>query len=168
MPTKFRGSGEAIRALNAYINLTRATDSLLASASAQIEAQGLTLGQFGVLESLFHLGPMCQKALAEKMLRSPGNVTLIVDNLERQGFVRRERQKNDRRMVTIHLTPRGRTLIARIFPPHAKVIVSLMSSLDGREQETLRRLCRKLGRGVSGSSIETESKEKKHGASSAK
>jgi MarR family 2-MHQ and catechol resistance regulon transcriptional repressor len=168
MPTHFRGSKQSVRALNAYINLVRATDSLLARASAHVEAEGLTLGQFGILESLLHLGPMCQKTLAEKLLRSPGNVTLIVDNLQKQGWVRRERQKDDRRMITIHLTPEGRNLIARIFPPHVKAILKEMGRLESEEQETLRCLCRKLGRGGMESSVETLRKEKKHGASSTK
>jgi MarR family 2-MHQ and catechol resistance regulon transcriptional repressor len=166
MPTHFRGSEKSVRALNAYINLVRATDSLLAAAGAHIEAEGLTLGQFGVLESLFHLGPMCQKTLAEKLLRSPGNVTLVVDNLERKGWVRRERQKDDRRMITIHLTPEGRSLISRTFPPHVKAIVKELSRLDSDELETLRRLCRKLGKGGTKSSAETLRGEKKHDTSS--
>lgn len=166
MPTHFRGSEESVRALNAYINLVRATDSLLAAASAHIEAEGLTLGQFGILESLFHLGPMCQKTLAEKLLRSPGNVTTIVDNLERKGWVRRERQKDDRRMITIHLTPEGRSLIARIFPPHVKTIVKEIGSLETEEQEMLRHLCRKLGRGGTKTGVEALRKERRHGASS--
>lgn len=166
MPTNFRGSEESVRALNAYINLVRASDSLLARASVHVEAEGLTMGQFGILESLLHLGPLCQKTLAEKLLRSPGNVTMIVDNLEKRGWVRRERQKNDRRMVTIHLTPEGRKLIARIFPPHVKTIVKEMGRLEPEEQETLRRLCRKLGKSGVKLSVETRRKEKKHGANS--
>jgi MarR family 2-MHQ and catechol resistance regulon transcriptional repressor len=83
MPTHLRGSKGSVRAVDAYVNLVRASDSLLAWLSVQLESEGLTMGQFGVLEAPFHLGPMCRRILAGKLLRSGGNVTLVVDNLER-------------------------------------------------------------------------------------
>ena len=147
MPTHYKANSETVRALNAYINLARGSDSLHARAGAHLERHGLTLGQFGVLEALLHLGPMCQRALAEKLLRSGGNITLVVDNLEKHGWVHRERQKSDRRMIMIYLTTRGRRLISKVFPEHAKTIVKEMGALMAVEQEELRRLCRKLGRG---------------------
>jgi MarR family 2-MHQ and catechol resistance regulon transcriptional repressor len=104
------------------------------------------MGQFAVLEALLHLGPMCQHTLGKKLLRSGGNVTLVVDNLERHGWVRRERQLKDRRMVEIHLTPKGRRLITRVFPEHAKVVAKVMGRLGAAEQEQLRKIARKLGR----------------------
>jgi MarR family 2-MHQ and catechol resistance regulon transcriptional repressor len=146
MPTHFKGQEETIRALNAYVNLIRASDSVAARMGQQIEQSGLTMPQFGVLEALLHLGPMCQYAIAEKLLRSGGNVTLVIDNLEKHGWVRRERQKDDRRLVKIYLTPKGKRLIARVFPEHAEAVTQEMSCLTPDEQETLRRICRKLGK----------------------
>ena len=145
MPTHHRGSESEVRALNAYINLVRASDSVVSRLSAQIEATGLTLPQFGILEAVYHLGPLCQKTLAEKLLRSSGNITVVVANLEKHGWVRGVREAEDRRMIQIHLTPRGRKLIARVFPKHAKEIAKQFGVLSVVEQETLRGLCRKLG-----------------------
>jgi MarR family 2-MHQ and catechol resistance regulon transcriptional repressor len=148
MPTHFEGCEGIVRALNAYINLVRASDTVLSKIAVDLESEGVTMGQFAVLEALLHLGPMCQHALAEKLLRSGGNMTLVVDNLQKQGWVRRQRQEKDRRMVEIHLTPKGRRLITRIFPEHAKVIARVMGELTPAEQEDLRRIARKLGRGA--------------------
>ncbi len=161
MPTHFEGSAETKRALSAFINLARATNSLQARLSVQLEGQGLTVGQFGVLEALLHLGPMTQCVLGEKLLRSGGNITLVIDNLEKHGLVRRERQTEDRRTIVIHLTPKGMRLIKRVFPAHAKMILKEMSQLEPKEQEDLRRLCRKLGTGGR-ASLEATKKEKKH------
>ena len=119
------------------------------------------MGQFGVLEALLHLGPMTQCVLGEKLLRSGGNITLVIDNLEKHGLVRRERQTEDRRTIVIHLTPKGMRLIKRVFPAHAKMILKEMSQLEPKEQEDLRRLCRKLGTGGR-ASLEATKKEKKH------
>jgi MarR family transcriptional regulator, 2-MHQ and catechol-resistance regulon repressor len=165
MPTHYQGSKDTIRALNAYVNLMRASDSVAARMSAQIEESGLTLGQFGVLEVLLHLGPMCQHELGEKLLRSGGNVTLVIDNLEKHGWVRRERQKDDRRMVQVHLTPKGQRLIARVFPGHAEAVAREMSWLTAEEQETLRRICRKLGKSAADELDEERYKKEKRNAS---
>lgn len=166
MPTHFKGTREETRALNAFINLMRASDSLHARLSARLEPYGLTPGQFGVLEALHHLGPMCQHALAEKLLRSGGNVTLVVDNLEKHAWVRRVRQKSDRRMVMIHLIPAGERLIARVFPQHVQGLVEEMSSLTAAEQENLRHICRKLGRAGQTAKDTDFKKETHHVASS--
>jgi MarR family 2-MHQ and catechol resistance regulon transcriptional repressor len=162
MPTHFEGCEGIVRALNAYINLVRASDSVLSKIAVHLESEGVTMGQFAVLEALLHLGPMCQHALAEKLLRSGGNMTLVVDNLQRQGWVKRQRQEKDRRMVEIHLTPKGRRLITRIFPEHANVIARVMGELTPAEQDDLRRIARKLGRGAEELCAERLKKETYH------
>lgn len=155
MPTHYQRNKKDTAALNAYINLLRASETILDRFGADLEAKGLTLGQFGVLETLLHLGPMCQKELGQKLLRSGGNVTLVIDNLERHGWVRRERQKKDRRKILVRLTVGGRRLVEWVFPLHLRAVVREFSRLTLEEQETLRRLCRKLGR----SQEETESRK---------
>jgi len=164
LPTHYEGSTETKRALNAFINLARATNSVQARLTVQLEGQGLTVGQFGVLEALLHLGPMSQCVLGAKLLRSGGNITLVIDNLEKHGLVRRERQTEDRRTIVIYLTPKGRRLIKQVVPGHAKMILKEMSRLEPIEQEELRRLCRKLGTGEKSSS-EKNKREKKHDSS---
>jgi MarR family 2-MHQ and catechol resistance regulon transcriptional repressor len=146
MPTHYPGKPEEVRALNAYIVLMRASDTIAARATAQLESFGVTLGQFGVLEALLHLGPLCQRELGQKLLNSRGNITLVVDNLEKKGWVRRERQTDDRRMVRVSLTARGRQFVQRIFPEHVAFVVSANNRLKAGEQEDLRRLCRTLGK----------------------
>jgi MarR family 2-MHQ and catechol resistance regulon transcriptional repressor len=82
------------------------------------------------------------------MLRTGGSVTSMVDKLETKGLVRRERGGEDRRMVQVHLTPTGKRLITKVFPQHVERIATAFSALSEREQETLARLCRKLGLGL--------------------
>jgi len=106
---------------------------------------GLSVSQFGVLEALFHLGPLSQAEIAKKVLKSTGNITMVIDNLEKRVLVKRERKHDDRRFYSIQLTPEGRQLIGSIFPRHAEMIVAEMRALSIAEQEELGRLCRKLG-----------------------
>lgn len=146
MGTHFRGPPAQVDALDAYIKLMRAADSVTTRAHA-ILPPGLTLSQFGVLEALLHCGPLCQSELATKLLKSGGNITLVVDNLERGGWVRRERDQRDRRFITVLLTTKGRSFIQRLFPKIAESIAQQFSSLSTEEQATLGALCRKVGKG---------------------
>ncbi len=133
-------------ALDAYVKLMRASESVTARSHRSLP-KGLTLAQFGVLEALLHRGPLCASELAAKLLRTAGNLTLVLDNLERDGHVRRERDAEDRRFVTIHLTPEGRAFINRLFPQVAADITREFAVLSPAEQAMLGELCRKLGRG---------------------
>jgi len=148
MPTHYKGNKQDTATLNAYINLVRASETVLARAGEDLAEKGLTLAQFGALEALFHLGPMCQHELSAKLLRTGGNVTYVVNNLERRGLVKRERMETDQRQIVVRLTSAGQKLMERILPGHVQAIVREFSRLSMEEQETLRRLCRKLGRGA--------------------
>ncbi|WDT77414.1 MAG: MarR family transcriptional regulator [Candidatus Manganitrophus sp.] len=149
MGTHYRGTREEITALDTFIKLMRAADSLSSRLSPILASPGLSPGQFGALEVLFHLGPLCQSELGRKLLRSGGNITMVVDNLERRGLVRRERGE-DRRFITLHLTKEGRQLIQKIFPKHLEALLREMQVLTETEQKALGRLCKKLGKGSEG------------------
>lgn len=145
MGTHYRGGERAIQALDTYIKLIRAAESVVTRVHRRTGCD-VTVSQFGVLEALHHLGPMHQRQIASKLLKSGGNVTLVIDNLEKRGLVERRRELKDRRFVQVHLTPAGQTLIAELFPRHVDSIVSEMSVLEGKEQASLGWLCKTLGR----------------------
>lgn len=147
MGTRYKGAKRAVRALNAFINLIRAGESVLGRLVPLMEEAGLTVSQFGALETLLHLGPMCQRELGQKLLKSGGNVTMVVNNLERRGLVSRSRSGEDRRRITVRLTRQGKGLIERAFPVVLAAIVGEMGALGPSQQEELRRLCRIVGLG---------------------
>ena len=144
MGTRPRGSLEEINALNAFIKLQRASESISTRVHTVLPA-GLTITQFGVLEALHHIGPLCQGELAEKLLRSGGNLTLVVDNLEKAGYVARERDPADRRFVVVKLTEKGTQFISEIFPRVLNNVTREMSVLSSTELFDLCRLCKKVG-----------------------
>lgn len=146
MGPRDQGTAKEIRALGAFVALQRASDSVLGSTQEEIVRSGLTQSQFGVLEALLHLGPLCAKDLARKILRTKGNLTLVIENLEKGGLVERTAREEDRRFLTVALTKKGRRVIAGMFPRHAGTIVKAFKILTDEEQDELRRLCRKLGK----------------------
>jgi MarR family 2-MHQ and catechol resistance regulon transcriptional repressor len=149
MSTHYRGTAVEITALDSYIKLSRATEVITHRIHSHLSAHQLTISQFGVLEALYHLGPMTVGQIGGKILRSSGNMTLVIDNLVKRGLVRREPRPEDRRCIEIHLTAAGQALIAEIMPQHVAGVVQTMAALTAEEQQQLAALCKKLGLSVS-------------------
>jgi len=146
MGTKYKGTTREIKSLNAFINLLRATNSLEARLSKNLDKFNLTTSQFGVLEALYHLGPMSQKEIGKKILKSGGNITKVVDNLEKKNLLTREKNLQDRRFYNIKLTQNGKSLIEKIFPDHVKEIFKEFEILTDSELVELRKITRYLGK----------------------
>ncbi|MEM5786482.1 MAG: MarR family transcriptional regulator [Syntrophobacteraceae bacterium] len=144
MFSDIEGTQEERRAFNAFIKLTRAAESIGACVHRQLAEKGITTSQIGVLEMLLHFGPLSQGKIGRLLLRSGGNMTLVIDNLEKRGLVKRTRDQVDRRFYIIDLTTEGKRLAAEIFPEHLSAIFEQMKVLTREEQEELGRLCAKL------------------------
>ncbi len=147
MPTHYSGTRAELRTLDTFIKLTRCTNSLLGRLAERNTVGDLTWSQFAVLETLYHLGPMTQGEISIKVLKSGSNMTTVIDNLERDGLVRRERDGDDRRVIHVHLTDEGTRRIETVLPGHVAALVEELSVLSAKEQETLGELCKKLGKG---------------------
>jgi len=133
-------------ALLTYVKLMRAANAARNYAAQSLGGTNLTLTQFAVLEALYHLGPMSLSDIAHKVLTTGGNLTMVVGNLERRGLARRQRSPEDKRVLIVVLTPKGKSLIRSIFPRHSAAIVEFLDALDSDEQAQLGDLCRKLGK----------------------
>jgi MarR family transcriptional regulator, 2-MHQ and catechol-resistance regulon repressor len=132
-------------ALSLWVKLARAHDTFNHLTSANIRTVGLTPAQFGVVECLGHLGPMLIGDLTKKHLVSGGNMTVVVDNLQKDGIVERTVSKEDRRAFYVRLTPKGKRLFNQIFVRHAEYVTALASVLTEAEQIELGSLLKKLG-----------------------
>jgi MarR family transcriptional regulator, 2-MHQ and catechol-resistance regulon repressor len=150
MPTHYQGTNQETRALNAYIKLMRATDSVQSQLDLALHEYDLTENQFGILEALYHLGPMHQRELGQKLFTSKGNITHVLENLTRHQLVKRERNAIDRRQIVVRLTASGRKTVERVMPQQVAQIVALFSALSPTEQDALGVLCKKLGLSIKG------------------
>ncbi len=144
-PTQSNRAQERLE-LSTYVKLMRAANSARSYAARSLGGTNLTLTQFAVLEALYHLGPMSLSDIARKVLTTGGNLTMVVGNLEKQGLARRQSCPEDKRVLIVVLTARGKTLLRDVFPKHAAAIVEFLGVLSPAEQERLGDLCRKLGK----------------------
>lgn len=145
MGTHYKGSEKEINTLNAYIKLMRSSESITNRLSRHLSDHGLTISQFGTLEALLHLGPQNQREIGRKLLKSGGNITMVIQNLEKQGLVRRKTDPDDRRAVIVNLTKKGRNFIEEVFPKHLEIISQEFEILTEDEKKELGRICKKLG-----------------------
>lgn len=131
--------------LKTWVKLARSFNTINKVVNEEINTYGVTPSQFGVLEALYHLGDMPIGKLGEKILVTGGNMTVILDNLEKQGYIERIKSPTDRRSLFIKLTEKGRTLIEQVFPGHKLFVAEIISVLTEEEQIVLGSLLKKLG-----------------------
>jgi len=145
--TKIYGKRAEI-ALDMWVKLARATATFGKMTLENIKTFGLTQPQFGVMETLGHIGPLTLSELSRKQLVSTGNMTCVVDNLEKECLVERIHSKEDRRAIKVQLTAKGQSLFDDIFVRHARYVAEISGVLPEKEQRQLGSLLKKLGLGL--------------------
>ncbi|MCF7823793.1 MAG: MarR family transcriptional regulator [Candidatus Marinimicrobia bacterium] len=145
MSTHYKGSIREQDVLNTWIKLTRAHDSVGRVLKTNLDSSRITMTQFGVLEILEHLGPQTLKIIGEKILLTSSNLVTVVDNLERDGYVVRTQNPQDRRSIIVSLTGEGKLAIKPIFESHLQELMIAFECLSSDELQILGDLCKKLG-----------------------
>jgi len=130
--------------LKLVIALSRSIQHIRKGEIQQIQDAGLTLSQFSVLEALYHKGDLRICEIIEKTLSTGGNMTVVVNNLIKEGLVSRCKDPVDGRASVIKLTDKGHDIIADLFPRHVDNIRSIMEGLEDDEKSSLLALLKKL------------------------
>jgi MarR family 2-MHQ and catechol resistance regulon transcriptional repressor len=149
MSTISKGTGmQDTSGVHVWLVLAKAFQALAADAehSLNLSRAGLGNSDFRVLEALLHKGSLPVNTIGPKVWLTPGSISVAVDRLEKKGLVRRENAA-DRRVRLVELTPKGRSLITRIFREHAAAMEEVAAVLSKEERLTLLRLLKKLGKG---------------------
>lgn len=130
--------------LKALISLTRCFQNVHKRETRTIKKAGVTVSQFAVLELLYHKGDMRVCEITNKVLSTAGNMTVVIDNLVKDGMVKRTIDPSDRRVNLISLSEKGRKLITDNFLDHVENINEIFSVLTNDEKEILICLLKKL------------------------
>ncbi len=131
-------------ALDLCEKISKVNDKFRKVQAKQMFKQKLTSPQFGVLEILYKSGPLSLKKISDEMMVTGANITCVVDNLEKEGFVIRIHSKTDRRVILAELTDSGRNKIESILPEYYQNISAMVSSLSENEQKEFISLLDKL------------------------
>jgi DNA-binding MarR family transcriptional regulator len=132
--------------LRAWWSLARAYHSMASRLSRFFEERGVTGAQFGVLRCLWDAAPepLMLTDLSKRLLVTCGNITGVVDRLEQAGYIRRERDEADRRVILARLTPEGEQFYREVLPEFLRLVAELEQGLSGEEQDAIAGCCEKL------------------------
>ena len=147
-------------AAEAYLHLLHTGDEAFGVSDRSLASRNISHGRFGVLMLLWRSvqpraarllgadecvpGPRTPAELADAAGVTRATMTGLIDTLERDGFVKREPDPDDRRMMSVRLTPAGEKFLVEFLPGHFKAIATLMSPLTEAERKTLVRLLGKV------------------------
>jgi DNA-binding MarR family transcriptional regulator len=146
-------------ACEAFLHLLRAGDEVFAVSEKHLAEHHISHGRFGVLMLLWKAGqrhveskadPVCSPTprtpaeLADAAGVTRATMTGLIDTLERDGLVRREPDPDDRRMMSVRLTPKAEAYLQQMLPGHFQTMAKLMAPLTETERKTLVRLLTKV------------------------
>ena len=130
------------RALRIWLRLLTCTQLIERQVRSRLREQfSTTLPRFDLLAQL---EPLAMDELSRLLMVTGGNVTAIVDQLEKEGLVERLDEPADRRAFRIRLTRAGERSFGEMARAHEEWVVELLAGLSRREHEELLKLLAKV------------------------
>ena len=126
--------------------LFRAHKSFVNLIKKDVKKHGLNATEFGVLEVLYHKGPLAIMDIKDKVLITASSMSYVIDQLVGKGFIKRIKNEDDKRQFMIKLSALGEDLMKEIYPKHASFLRSRLNLLEPDEEETLQKLLKKIGK----------------------
>jgi DNA-binding MarR family transcriptional regulator len=140
-----------IASVEACLAFLQATTDVYQALDVHFARYGLSRGKFTLLMQLFVADEqgLTPSECAERAGVTRATITGLLDGLERDGWVKREPYSADRRMLSLHLTDKGRQLLSQMLPDHFCRTTGLMANLTDSEKKTLIDLLNKVRAGTS-------------------
>ena len=110
----------------------------------KIRNYDLTNVQFSTLARLLEYGPMSQNQLGRVVAMPPANIHSLVARLKKRGLVRTNRDPEDKRLILVSLSAKGRTLVKKLIPLDIESSANALAELNSKEQKTFLKLLRRL------------------------
>ncbi len=131
-------------AIDCYLLLRRTHDMLARYVESELNSHGTSSAQYGVLVNLFRMQPCSLTDLSTKLFRTSGNITSLIDRMERDGLVERLDHPEDRRVTQVRLTEKGVEILHSLRPHHRAFLSDLMNCCCDDDLSQLTELLGKL------------------------
>ena len=132
------------QSLNVFVGMNRALDTLEQITKEDVKRYGLNITEFAVLELLYNKGPQPIQRIRDRVLIASSSISYVVSQLEDQGWITREKDKDDKRVYMACLTEKGQSQMADIFPKHAETLTKAFDVLTKDELTILQQAFKKL------------------------
>ncbi len=130
--------------LKIVMALNRVMQALNRKQNDFINKYNLTIAQFSVLEALYLNGSMCVNDVIDKTLSTSGNMTVVIENLRKDEYIKKEKDIFDRRKFVISLTYKGKMTIEEIFEKYSENTIGFFDDMKKNEKQELLALLLKL------------------------
>jgi DNA-binding MarR family transcriptional regulator len=138
MPIRLK-TGNVI--IDTWFLLHQTYQSLIKCEEGLFSGNGLSLQQFHVMHTIILNGNSAMPiAVADWLDRNPNSITMIIDRLEKRGFVKRERDGKDRRATRLVVTPEGEKAFSQFRTAFNKLRSTILSDMSDIELRELARL----------------------------
>ncbi len=130
----------------AMLNLLVAAAHVMERTDRVLAAHGITQPQYNVLRILrgAHPNGYPRCDIAERMIDRAPDVTRLIDRLERQGFVERDRSASDRRLSIARITAAGLKLLDEVDPSLRETHAFLGDRISASDRLELSRICERI------------------------
>lgn len=119
--------------------IKKTNNQILKDESELVRKYNLTPSQYGVLECLYIKGDKCINELIKSQISTSGTMTVIVKNLEKMQYVKKEIDMLDKRFFKVVLTDKGKYIVESILPERQNKLKDFADTLtDAEKQELLR------------------------------
>lgn len=132
------------KSMKTVVRLEKVHNKIFGKTLNYLSSHHLTFNQFKVLEVLYHRGNLSIGAITKLTMSTPGNITVVVKNLKRDGYITSIKDLNDNRSTIQSITQKGIDVIEGLFPQHAQNLHKACEILDDKELDTLYELLNKL------------------------
>lgn len=132
------------KAMKTWMQVSKTFNCFFNNELKYFSEHDLTFNQFKVLEVLYHRGDLNIGAITKLTMSTPGNITVVVKNLKRDGWITSLLDPEDKRASILSITKKGKDKMSALFPQHAKNIHNYMDVLDDKELDTLHKLLKKV------------------------
>lgn len=132
------------QSLNVFVGMNRALDTLEQITKEDVKRYGLNITEFAVLELLYNKGPQPIQRIRDRVLIASSSISYVVSQLEDNGWITREKDKDDKRVYMACLTEKGQSQMADIFPKHAETLTKAFDVLTKDELTILQQAFKKL------------------------
>ena len=130
--------------LKILIALHRVVNAVDSKTIKLVKSYGLSLGQFAVLEVLYHKGEMTVGQVQKKILSTTGTMPVIIKNLEKRKLISHKEDENDKRKRLLYITDKGRDIISQVFPKNKEIIIDYFKNMEIDEKKEFLRLMKSL------------------------
>jgi MarR family 2-MHQ and catechol resistance regulon transcriptional repressor len=132
------------KSMKTIVRLEKTALKITNKTIAYLSQFDLTFNQFKVLEVLYHVGDLNISSITKLTMSTPGNITVVVKNLKRDAWITSIKDPSDNRASILTITQKGKDVIEKVFPTHAKNLYNALEVLNDEELYTLYSLLDKV------------------------